>query len=38
MAAVIQTIFFKRIFMNENIWITIKISLKFASKSPINNF
>ena len=29
---------FKCIFLNENIWISIKISLKFVSKGPINNF
>ena len=28
---------FKRIFFNENVWISIKISLKFVSKGPINN-
>ena len=28
---------FKRIFLNENVWIPIKISLKFVPKSPINN-
>ena len=28
---------FKRIFLNENIRISIKISLKFVTKSPINN-
>ena len=28
---------FKRIFFNENVWISIKISLKFAPKGPINN-
>ena len=28
---------FKRIFLNENIWIPIKISLKFVSKGSINN-
>ena len=28
---------FKRNFLNENIWITIKISLKFVPKGPINN-
>ena len=28
---------FKCIFLNENIWITIKISLKFVPKGPINN-
>ena len=27
----------KRIFLNENVWISIKISLKFAPKGPINN-
>ena len=28
---------FKRIFLNENVWIPIKISLKFVPKGPINN-
>ena len=28
---------FKRIFLNENIWISITISLKFVPKGPINN-
>ena len=28
---------FKNIFLNENVWISIKISLKFVSKGPINN-
>ena len=28
---------FKCIFLNENVWISIKISLKFVSKGPINN-
>ena len=28
---------FKRNFLNENIWIPIKISLKFVPKGPINN-
>ena len=28
---------FKYIFLNENIWILIKISLKFVPKGPINN-
>ena len=28
---------FKRIFLNENVWIPIKISLKFVPKDPINN-
>ena len=27
----------KRIFFNENVWISIKISLKFVSKGPVNN-
>ena len=27
---------FKCIFLNENVWISIKIPLKFVSKSPIN--
>ena len=29
---------FKWIFVNENVWITIKISLKFIPKGPINNY
>ena len=28
---------FKRIFFKENVWISIKISLKFVPKGPINN-
>ena len=28
---------FKRIFFNENVWILIKISLKFVPKGPINS-
>ena len=28
---------FKRIFLNENVWISIKISLKFVPKGSINN-
>ena len=28
---------FKCIFLNENIQISIKISLKFVSKGPVNN-
>ena len=28
---------FNRIFLNENMWISIKISLKFVPKGPINN-
>ena len=29
---------FKCIFSNENVWISIKISLKFVPKGPIDNF
>ena len=28
---------FKCIFLNENVWISLKISLKFVPKGPINN-
>ena len=28
---------FKRIFFNQNVWISIKMSLKFVPKGPINN-
>ena len=28
---------FKYIFLNGNVWISIKISLKFVSKDPVNN-
>ena len=28
---------FEYIFMNENVWISIKISMKFVPKGPINN-
>ena len=28
---------FKRIFLNENVWISIKISLKIVPRGPINN-
>ena len=28
---------FKCIFFNENVWIPIKISMKFVPKGPINN-
>ena len=37
MAAINQTTFFKYIFLNKNIWILIKISLKFVLKGPFNN-
>ena len=36
MAAILQTTFFKCICLKENVWILIKISLKFEPKSPIN--
>ena len=36
MAAIFQTTL-NCIFLNENVWILIKISLKFVSKGPINN-
>ena len=36
MAAVFHNIF-KCIFLNENAWISIKISLKFVPKGQINN-
>ena len=28
---------FNRIFLNENVWISIEISLKFVPKGPIDN-
>ena len=37
MAAIFADDIFKWIFLNENVWILIKISLKFISKGPINN-
>ena len=37
MAAIFQDDIFKCIFLNENVKISIKISLKFVPKSPINN-
>ena len=37
MAAISQTTFWKRIFLNENVWILIKIALKFVPRGPINN-
>ena len=36
MAAIYQTIFSKE-FFNENVWISINISLKFVPEGPINN-
>ena len=38
MTAVSQTTFLKRIFLNENVQISIKISLKFVPKGPINPY
>ena len=34
---ILQTIFLNVFFFNENVWISIKISLKFVVKGPINN-
>ena len=35
--AVSQTIFFKYLFLNENVWISLKTSLKFVPKCSIYN-
>ena len=37
MATIFADNIFKSIFFNENVWISIEISLKFAPKNPINN-
>ena len=37
MAAIFQTTFSNAFSWNENVWISIKISLKFVPKGPINN-
>ena len=37
MATILADSIFKCIFLNENVWIPIRISLKFVSKGPINN-
>ena len=37
MAAIMADDNFKQIFFNENVWISINISLMFVSKGPINN-
>ena len=37
MAAILTDDIFKHIFLNEKVWILIKISLKFVSKGPIGN-
>ena len=37
MDTISQTPFFKCIFLNENVWIPVRISLKFVPKGPINS-
>ena len=37
MAAILADDNFKRIFLNENMWISMNISLKFIPKGPIDN-
>ena len=37
MAAILADVIVKCIFLNENVWISIKISLNFVHKGPINN-
>ena len=37
MAANLVDDIFNGIFLNENVWIWLKISLKFVPESPINN-
>ena len=37
MATILQTAFLNAFSVNENVWIVIKISLKFDPKCPINN-
>ena len=37
MAATLADYIFKCIFLNENVWILIKISLNFVPKGPIDN-
>ena len=37
MDAIFADDIFKCIFLNENVWISIKISLKFVPKGPIDN-
>ena len=37
MAAILADDIFKCIFLNENVWLSIKISLKFVPQGPINN-
>ena len=38
MAAISADDIFEWIFVNENIWISIRISLKFILKGPVDNF
>ena len=35
MATIFQVAILKRIFVNENVWISMKISLKFVPEGPI---
>ena len=37
MAAISQTTILNAFFLNENVWISIDISLKFIPKGPIDN-
>ena len=37
MDVISQTNILKYIFLNENVWISIKTSLRFAPRGPINN-
>ena len=37
MAAISPDYIFKCIFLNENVWISIRISLKFIPKGQVNN-
>ena len=37
MDAISQSTHFKSIFLNENDWIPIEMSMKFGLKGPINN-
>ena len=37
MAAILADNIFKRIFLNDKLWILIEISLKFVPKGPIDN-
>ena len=37
MAAISQTTILRCIFLNENVWISVELSLKFVPKGPIDN-